>query len=118
MNDEIKEYIKTGKKNLILIYVLYLCGIVAPIFPLVGVVMAYINRAAADQFLASHYIFVFRTFLLGCLGVFVSIITTLIFIGPVIYALVLIWFILRTAIGLKYIADNREHPNPTTFWIK
>lgn len=41
MSDDIKEYLDPGKKNLILIYVLYLCGIIIPILPIIGVVFAF-----------------------------------------------------------------------------
>jgi len=35
MNDEIKRYLEPGKKNLILVYILYLGGIIIPILPVI-----------------------------------------------------------------------------------
>ena len=118
MNDEIKEYFSPGKKNLIAVYILYLCGVVAPVLPLIGVILAYINKDIKDRLLASHYTFLIRTFFMGLVGIIVSTITTIILIGPILYIMVIIWFVIRIVIGLKYLIDNIEYPNPLTFWIK
>jgi uncharacterized membrane protein len=118
MNDEIKEYLQAGRKNLIVIYVLYLCGIIVPLLPIIGVISAYLNKNSYDRIYQSHYIFLIRTFLFGLGGIVVSQIATIIFIGPLIYFAVLIWFIARIVIGFKYLIDNKEHPNPLTFLIR
>lgn len=118
MNDEIKEYFAASKKNLIAIYMLYLCGVVAPVLPLIGVILAYINKDIKDKILASHYTFVIRTFCIGLVGMIISIVTTIILIGPILYVMIVIWFVIRIVIGFKYLVENIEYPNPLTFWIK
>lgn len=118
MNNEVKEYLQPGRKNLIAVYILYLCGIIVPLLPIIGVASAYLNKNSYDRIYQSHYIFLIRTFFFGLGGIFVSMITTIIFIGPLIYFAVLIWFIARIVIGFKYLIDNKEHPNPLTFLIR
>ena len=118
MNDDIKEYLQPGRKNLIVIYILYLCGIIVPLLPIIGAISAYLNKNSFDKTYQSHYIFLLRTFCFGVGGIFLSMITTIIFIGPLIYFAVLIWFIARIVIGFRYLIDNREHPNPLTFLIR
>lgn len=118
MNDEVKQYLQPGKKNLILMYILYLCGVVMPLFPLVGMVVSSINREVGDKVLASHYLFLLRTFGLGLIGFIISYIIPLAFINILLYIVVSLWFILRVSVGLKYLVDNLAHPNPLTFWIK
>jgi uncharacterized membrane protein len=118
MDKQIKEYTKAGKKNLIILYILYLCGVVAPLLPAIGVIFAYINKEAQNNFLSSHYIFLFRTFCLGFLGFIIAKITMLVFIGLLVYFALAIWFILRVAIGFKYLLNDQHYPNPMTYWIK
>jgi uncharacterized membrane protein len=112
MDKEIKKYINAGKTNLIVIYILFLCGVVAPLLPIIGAVFAYINKDIKDRLLASHYTFILRTFCIGFIGIIISMITTIILIGP------FVWFILRIAIGLKYLLNDTGHPNYMTYWIK
>ncbi len=118
MSDEIKQYLEPGKKNLILVYALYLIGMIVPILPIVGAVFAYANQVSQNNFLKTHYIFAVRTFLFGIIGFIISLFTMIIFIGPFIYLVVLVWFVVRSIIALQYVIQDAPHPNPTTFWIK
>ena len=118
MNDEIKQYLEPGKKNLILIYVLYLCGIIVPILPIIGAVFAFANKADNNELYRTHYVFAFRSFCFGIAGAFIALITTFIFIGPILYMLIFIWFVVRSIVALQYLLEGAAHPNPLTFWIK
>lgn len=118
MSEEIKQYLDPGKKNLILIYILYLCGIIVPILPIVGAVFAFANKTNSSKLYRSHYIFAFRSFCFGILGAFVAMITTLIFIGPILNMLIFVWFVVRSIVALQYLLEEQPHPNPLTFWIK
>ncbi len=117
MDKQLKEYTKSGKKNLIVVYILYLCGIVAPILPLIGVLFAYINKDKGDNFAVSHYVFLFRTFCLSVLAWSICFIFTFI-IGIVLNFILAVWYILRVAIGFKYMIEGQAYPNPMTYWIK
>ena len=118
MSDKIKEYLEPGKKNLILIYILYLCIIIAPILPLVGVVFAFANMNHNHKVWRSHYIFAFRTFGFGVLGAVIVMITTFTFVGLFLYILVLVWFVVRSIFALRLLLEDAPHPHPLTFWIK
>jgi uncharacterized membrane protein len=118
MDKEVRKYIAAGRTNLVVIYILFLCGIVAPLLPIIGAVFSYINKDIKNKYLSSHYIFIWRTFWIGFAGMMISIITTIILIGPVLYICLLVWFILRIAMGFKYLLNGVEHPNYMTYWIK
>ncbi|MXZ09042.1 MAG: hypothetical protein F4Y79_06295, partial [Gemmatimonadetes bacterium] len=45
-----------------IVYILYLAELVVGITGLIGVIMAYVNRSDAPEWLASHYRFQIRTF--------------------------------------------------------
>lgn len=120
MNEEVKQYLETGKKNLILVYGLYLAGMLIPVLPIVGAAFAYANSSCSNLVWRSHYIFAFRTFCVAIIGVLLALLTTLIFIfiGPILYMFVFVWFIVRSIVALQYLLEERPHPNPLTFWIK
>ncbi len=118
MSEDIKEYLDPGKKNLILVYILYLCGMIAPLLSIVGAVFAFANQNHKNKIWQSHYIFAFRTFGYGLLGFFVGFITTFIFIGLIINVFVFVWFVATSILAVQYLLDNAPHPNPTTFWMR
>ena len=118
MNDEIKQYFKPGKKNIIFVYLMYLSEIIIPLLPLIGAYFAYSNMSNKSKIFASHYTFAFRTFCVAIVGKFIAILTTFILIGPVISFLLFIWVVARSIIALKYLMEDSQHPNPLTFWIK
>ncbi len=118
MSNDIKEYFDPGKKNLFLIYILYLGGLILPLLPIVGAVFAFANQNYSAELWRSHYIFAFRTFIFGILGMFISIIMTFIFIGIILYILLFVWFVMRSIFAIKYILDNDPHPNPLTLGVK
>lgn len=96
-----------------LIYILYLAGIVFGITGIVGVVMAYINRNDAPEWLKSHYDFQIRTFWIGALYMFVGILLSLILIGYLILLFWMVWLIVRCVKGMKYLDERQAHPNPS-----
>ncbi|WP_375326942.1 hypothetical protein [Candidatus Tisiphia endosymbiont of Nemotelus uliginosus] len=128
MNNEIKEYTKAGRSNLIIIYILFLCGIIAPLLPVVGVIFAYMHKDVKDSNLSSHYIFLLRTFCIGLAGdiicFFINLLVLLTFpillllLKPICYACLYIWYILRVAIGFKYLLNYEPYENYMTYWIK
>ncbi len=109
---KIKQYLDPGKKNLILIYILYLCGIIVPILPIVGAVFAFANKTNNNKIYQSHYIFAFRSFCFGVIGAFFAMVTTFLFIGPILYMLIFVWFVVRSIVALQYLLEEKSHPNP------
>ncbi|HIF9240904.1 TPA: DUF4870 family protein [Photobacterium damselae] len=51
-----------GQNNAKIIYILYLVGLVIGVTGIVGVIMAYVNKGDAPQWLQDHFRFQIRTF--------------------------------------------------------
>ena len=109
--DVISTYIHPGRENVMLIYVLFLAGLI-PAFGavpiIVGFIMALLNRSAATGVWASHYEFQFRTAAIGLLFVVVSAVLVVVVIGVVGLILTAIWWIVRSVKGMQ--AASRENP--------
>ncbi len=98
-----------------LVYILYLIGLAVGVTDIVGVVMAYMNRDEAPDWLKSHYQFQIRTFWMSILIAFVGIVLTFVIIGIFILMFWYVWLIMRCVKGMKYIDNQQPHPNPTTW---
>ena len=107
--DVISPYLHPGRDNVMLIYVLYLAGLI-PAFGLVpiivGFIMALLNRQSATGVWASHYEYQYRTAMLGLLFLVVSFILVFVVIGIAGLILTAIWWIVRSVKGLQ--AASRE----------
>jgi uncharacterized membrane protein len=99
-----------------LVYILYLVGLVVGITHIVGVVIAYIYRSEAPDWVKSHFQLQIRTFWIGLLLGVIGFVTTFIFIGFLVFLFLLIWFVVRCVIGLKTISENKSYPKPET-WL-
>ncbi len=98
-----------------LVYILYLVGLVAGITEIVGVVMAYLNRDEAPEWLKSHYQFQIRTFWIGLLYAIIGIILCTVIIGIFILIFWAVWLIIRCVKGMQLIESQQPHPNPMTW---
>jgi uncharacterized membrane protein len=58
-------WLEPGQTNALVIYILYLAGLVIGISGLIGLVIAYINRGKAGGFVETHYTWQIRTFWIG-----------------------------------------------------
>jgi uncharacterized membrane protein len=98
--------------NAKLVYILYLVSIVIGITAIVGLVVAYVNRDDASDWLQSHYRFQIRTFWIGALYLFLGVLLSQVVIGVLIILFWLLWLIVRCAKGLKYLERQQAHPAP------
>lgn len=96
-----------------LIYILYLVSFIAGITAIIGVVMAYVNKDDASEWLQSHYQFLINTFWKGLVMALVSGLLMMVFIGFILIVIVVLWIIIRCVKGLKYIDERKAHPEPT-----
>lgn len=96
-----------------LIYVLYLVGVVVGITAVIGVVMAYVNRNDAPDWVRSHYTFQIRTFWISLLGSVIGAVLSVVGIGLLVLAAVVVWWIVRCIKGMKVLDKGEPHPNPT-----
>jgi uncharacterized membrane protein len=134
MKDTINEYLKAGKKNILLIYVLFLIGLIIPALLVIGGILAFIKKNTENTIWQGHYIFAFRTFIfpfitficitLLYLGVHSFILMA--FLGGGVMALealpglesmytniciaIRIWIFVRIIVAIKLILANKQHP--------
>ena len=100
-----------------IVYILYLIGLVFGITWLIGVVMAYINKDDAPEWLKSHYQFQIRTFWIGTLYIFIGIILSFVLVGILVLFFFVIWLIVRCVKGIKYLDQKEAPPNPTGWML-
>jgi uncharacterized membrane protein len=109
-------WLEPGPTNVMVIYILYLAGLVIGVSGLVGIVLAYVNRGKAGGFIESHYTWLIRTFWIGLLYALVSAVLMLFAIGFLLMFAVAVWFIVRCIIGLQALGRNEPIKNPES-WI-
>ena len=110
-------WLEPGKTNVQVVYFLYIAGMFIGISALIGIVIAYINRGKAGGWVETHYTWQIRTFWIGLLYSFVSVLLMIVAIGFVLIFAVAVWVIVRCVLGLQ--AANRDEPvrNPESWLI-
>ncbi len=98
------------------IYVLYLAAIILPILPIIGVIFGYIFENDAKTYLKSHYHYIIRSFWIGFLYFLVAGASLVVGIGLVLLPLCMIWWLIRSAKGLKSLMRNEPIAHPET-WL-
>ena len=115
----------------LVVYGLYLLGFTNGLTFLVGLIVAYANRAEAGPVNESHYTFAVRTFwlsiwwfLIGALMFVVGLVLSIVLVGiPVLMAGVFIcgavsvWFIARCIMGIVFLMRGEAYPRPMTWLI-
>jgi uncharacterized membrane protein len=97
-----------------MIYILYLIGIAVGLTALVGLIMAYVNKDEAPDWLKTHYQFQIRTFWISMLYGFIGFLLIFaFFIGILVIAFVYIWLIVRCVKGMKALDQRAAVANPT-----
>lgn len=109
-------WLEPGPTNVQVIYALYLASFAIGITALIGLVLAYINRGKDGGWIESHYTWAIRTFWIGLLGGFVSLILMIIGIGFLLALAMVVWAIVRCIIGLQAVGRREPIKNPRS-WI-
>ena len=117
MTDQVINTSSTNSGSAKLVYILYLAGIVFGITGLIGVIMAYINKGDAPEWLKTHYQFQIRTFWIGFLYLAIGAITSVVIVGWFIILFWVIWLIIRCVKGMKALDQQQAHPNPTGWFF-
>jgi uncharacterized membrane protein len=99
-----------------LVYILYLVGLFVPLTPIVGVIIAYVNRGDGPQWLQTHYHFQIRTFWIGMLYGFIGLLTFIVVIGVFFLGFVLVWWIVRCVKGMQAISNGIPYERPKS-WL-
>ncbi len=98
-----------------LIYILYLLNLIFGVTSFIGVIMAYVNKGSAPEWVQSHYRFQIRTFWIGLLFAVVGAVTAAFVVGILILAFLFIWWIARCVTGMRYFSEGRAHPDPASW---
>ncbi len=98
-----------------LIYILYLLNLIFGVTSFIGVIMAYVNKADAPEWVQSHYRFQIRTFWIALLLGAIGAVTAAFVVGILILAFLFIWWIARCVTGMRYFSEGRAHPNPASW---
>lgn len=116
MNEAIEQ--RTVDTNIAkIIYVLYLLGVVSGITAVIGVVMAYVYKDSAPDWLKTHYEWQIRSFWMVLLYGIIAGLLCLILIGFLLLFLVGLWWIVRAVKGLKYLSEGAAYPNHQSWLI-
>lgn len=103
---------RTGNPDMAkIIYILYLVGLINGITILVGVVMAYIYRDGAPDWLRTHYDAQIRMFWIGILYCIVASLLIFILIGFLLYFVIAVWWIVRSVKGLNHLDRKGAYPD-------
>ena len=97
------------------VYILYLLSLLIGITSIVGVVVAYVFQGEASEMVKTHYRFQIRTFWVGLLLALVGVLLTFVFIGFLVLLFLLVWFVVRCVLGLKYLNEGKPVPNPASW---
>ncbi len=104
----------------LIVYILYLSHFVPVIgwvASIVGLVLAYVERDTAPEWLKSHYTFQIRTFWIGLLYFVVACVLVVVLIGLPLLVAVWVWFIVRCALGLSRLLRNEPYLTPLSWTV-
>ena len=82
---------------------------------IIGVIMAYVNKGTAPEWLKSHYQVQIRTFWIGMLYGIIGIILLTVVVGLLVLLLVLVWYIVRCVKGMNALDEGKPVANPTSW---
>lgn len=107
--------LKDERQMAMIVYGCYLLGLILWPLGIAGLVLAYVNREAAPDWLRSHFTFQIRTFWITFLYFCLSLVLCLLLIGfPLVFA-TMILFIVRCALGLDFLLKHQPYPRPETW---
>jgi len=98
------------------VYILYLVALLVGVTALVGLIMAYVNRNDAPEWVQTHYRFQIRTFWIGLLYSLIGVLTCIIVIGFFWLMFVLVWWVVRCVKGMKQISRGLPCERPAS-WL-
>lgn len=96
-------------------YLLLLAAPLLLVSALIGVIIAYVYRDDAPQWLQSHFQLQIRTFWIGMLLFFSGLLLLWVLIGKLILLLTLIWYLVRIIKGMKYLNRRAPYPHPASW---
>jgi len=105
-----------GQRTVMLVYVLLLTSLLFPLTGVVGIIIAYVYRDEAPEWLQSHYRLQIRTFWISFLYVFAGSLLLVIGVGYLILLFWLVWFLVRCIKGIRFLNNGQAYVNPEN-WL-
>jgi uncharacterized membrane protein len=105
-----------GQGTVMLVYVLLLASILLWVTGLVGVIIAYVYKDEAPEWLQSHYRWQIRTFWISVLYVTVGMLLLVFLVGYAVLLFWLVWFLVRCIKGIRYLNRGQAYPQPES-WL-
>ena len=82
-------------------------------FPmLIGLIVAYVARGEAPDWLKGHYTFLIHTFWGGLLLIIVGLVTWIVGIGMLLLWVLPLWYVIRIVRGWIWLENRESVPNP------
>lgn len=102
---------ESGNANLI--YILYLAGfLTGGVTTIIGIVMAYMAKAEAPDWLKSHYHNQINIFWKSLLYTFIGSVLAFVLIGFLILLAAFVWYIVRIVKGMQALSKGDAIENP------
>lgn len=98
------------------VYILYLVSLFVGITGIIGLVMAYVRRDEAPEWVRTHYRFQIRTFWIGLLYITIGTVTAVILIGFLVWLFTVVWLIVRCVKGMQATSRGEAYAEVTT-WL-
>lgn len=98
------------------IYILLIIGTIIGITGIIGLIMAYVMKDSAADWLKTHYRFQIRTFWIGLLYSMTGVLLINFGIGFIVLLFAFVWLIVRCTKGLKQL-ENREPVKNLESWL-
>ncbi len=107
---------QSSQSTVKVVYLLMMVNIIIQFLGIIGVIIAYVHRGDAPEWLKSHYQFQIRTFWIGLVMMLLGAFFWVMGIGMLILIFWVVWLVMRCVKGMKYLDQHQPHPNPTT-WL-
>ena len=99
-----------------IVYIGLMVGFIIPFGQLISVIIAYVKNGSGPTWLNEHYRYQIRTFWIGALYLFISIILMFLLIGYITIIVTIVWYIMRCVKGLGALGRN-EAPQKVDAWL-
>jgi uncharacterized membrane protein len=102
----------------IAVYALYLAALLSfGLAGVAGVIIAYVVRKDAPEWLQSHFTFQIRSFWIWLAASVVGGLLTFIGVGVLIVIAAALWFLVRSVAGLGQVLNSKPYPKPESWMI-
>ncbi len=104
-----------GQGTVMLVYVLLLASMLLQVTGIIGVIVAYIYKDEAPEWMQSHYQWQIRTFWISVLYIVISVLTMFFLIGYLVALFWMVWFLVRCIKGIRFLNRGQAYPHPESW---